>query len=115
MDKIEIYAKFTSIDPANLAGFKAAIAEVVALATDEADTLQYDWSFNEDETKCVVREAYTDSAAVLTHMDHVGEALERLFALGGAFDVDSFGDASPELLAVGESFGAVVYKQFAGL
>jgi hypothetical protein len=48
-------------------------------------------------------------------MENVGEALERLFALGGAFDVDSFGDASPELLAVGESFGAVVYKQFAGL
>ena len=65
MEQIQLTATLPSIAPGNLAEFKELAARALELTKGEATTLQYDWFFSDDETKCVVRETYANSDANL--------------------------------------------------
>ena len=77
MEKIQVSAVFPNIAPADLAAFKQVAAAALELTIPEPGTLHYDWFFSEDETKCVVREVYANSDAMLAHLGNVGELLGR--------------------------------------
>ena len=83
MEKFQVSAVFPSIAPSDLTEFKQVAAEALERTIPEPGTLHYDWFFSEDETKCVVREIYADSDALLAHLGNVGELLGRLIELGG--------------------------------
>ena len=111
---IQVTATFPSIAPANLAEFKEAASRAVELTTSEPGALQYDWFLSSDETKCVVRETYADSDAILTHMANLGELLGKLAELGGGLEVEAFGDPSPEVMEAAAALGPTVYRFFQG-
>ena len=97
MEKIQVSAVFPNIAPGDLTEFKRVAAEALKLTIPEPGTLHYDWFFSEDETKCVVREIYADSDAMLAHLGNVGDLLGRLVELGGGLEPEGFGSPSAEL------------------
>jgi hypothetical protein len=75
---------------------------------------QYDWFFNADESKCVVREIYADSDAVLTHLGSVGDLLAQIIDVGGGIEIEVFGDPSDALLEATEALQPSIYSYFQG-
>ena len=60
--------------------FRALMAEMVgATKTNEAGTLDYEWSTSADGKRCHIFERYVDSAAVLTHVGTFGERFAGRF------------------------------------
>ncbi len=76
--------------------------------------LQYDWFFNGDESKCVVRETYANSDAVLTHLGLVGDMLGTIIELGGGVEIEVFGSPSEQLVKATEAFQPTIYSYFQG-
>ena len=114
MQKIQVSAVFPNIAPADLAAFKQVAAEALKLTIPEPGTLHYDWFFSEDETKCVVREIYADSDAMLAHLGNVGELLGRLIELGGGLEPEGFGSPSAALAEAIAPFSPTMYGHFQG-
>ena len=112
--KIQVSAVFPNIAPADLAAFKQVAAEALELTIPEPGTLHYDWFFSEDETKCVVREIYADSDAMLAHLGNVGELLGRLIELGGGLEPEGFGSPSAALAEAIAPFSPTMYGHFQG-
>lgn len=112
MSKIQFTATFPKIPAENLSTFKEIAAQQMVATRTEAGSLQYDWFFNDDETKCIVREAYADSDAVLAHGANVGELLGRLGEVGGVMELEVFGSPSDDLTAMFGAMNAPVYKPF---
>ncbi len=114
MEHIQFTATLPSIAPADLAEFKRVAGEALELTTAEAGNLQYDWFLSNDETKCVVRETYENSDAVLAHIATVGELVGQLAQLGGGLEIEGFGTLSPELAEAAAAFQPTVYSFFQG-
>lgn len=114
MEKIQITATLPNIAAENVAAFKEVAARALELTRAEATTLQYDWFFSDDETRCVVRETYANSDAVLAHIANVGELIGKLAELGGGLEIEAFGDPSPELLEAAAAFEPTIYRFFQG-
>ena len=106
MGQIHINAVFSDIDPSRLDDFKAVAGELLRITNDDDGVLSYDWYLSDDGTRCVVRETYADSAAVVAHLPLVGEQLAKIGELCGAAEGDVLGDASPELRAMIDATGA---------
>jgi quinol monooxygenase YgiN len=112
MSSIQFTATFPSIPAHNLAAFKEVAARLMAATRTEAGNLQYDWFFSDDETQCVVREAYVDSDAVFVHSANVGELIGEMGDIGGDMRVEAFGDLSDQLRDLMASMDAAVYRPF---
>ncbi len=80
----------------------------------DTGTLQYDWFYNDERQECVVRETYTDSEALLNHLDNLGELLEELNHLG-SMSVDIYGKPSTELQEALEGTNLTIYESIEGL
>ncbi len=98
----------------NLDEFKRLAAEALKVTAEDPGVLQYDWFFNEDASKCVVRETYADSDAVLTHLSLVGDLLGKIVEVGGGMEVEVFGDPSDALLKATEALQPTIYSYFQG-
>jgi len=95
--------------------FRAAAAACMeSVRENDTGTLQYDWFFSQDQTTCLVRERYQDSAALI---DHIGNLGDRLGALLETCDIeiDLFGDPSPELVDAVAALPTTVYPFFQGI
>lgn len=114
MDEIQLNAVLPSISPGDLAEFKKVAARCLELTEKEATTLRYDWFFSDDETRCVVRETYADSDAILAHMANMGGLIGQLAELGGGLEVEVFGDPSAELVEAAAAFEPAIYRFFQG-
>jgi quinol monooxygenase YgiN len=112
MEQIQLTATLPNIEPGNLAEFKELAARALEITRGEETTLQYDWFFSDDETKCVVRETYANSDAILAHIANVGDLIGKLAELGGGLEIEAFGDLSPELREAAAVFQPTVYRFF---
>ena len=63
---------------------------------------------------CIVREAYTNSEALLAHSANVGDLLPQLFELGGSLEVEMFGNPSPALAEALAAFNPAIYSYLLG-
>jgi hypothetical protein len=115
VDKIQASVTFPKISPDNLDKFKALAAEALKIAADEPGILQYDWFFNADETRCLVRETFANSEAIMTHLGNVGEILGPVAQLGGGIEIEMFGgQPSDEVLQALAMFRPTHYPYFQG-
>lgn len=95
--------------------FKVLAVQCMTLVREkDSGTLQYDWFLNEDESVCVVREAYRDSAALIRHIDNVGDTLAALLDIGD-MELEIFGAPSDDVVAATKDLGAKVYPHFQSL
>lgn len=114
MDRIQLTATYPNVTPENRAEFRRVAAQSLEIAKGEPGVLQFDWFFNDDETRCVMRETYESSEAVLEHVASIGDIFGRLIELGGGFQLEVFGSPSPQLLEAGAVFQPTVYSYFQG-
>ena len=101
MQPIEVSARMT-IRAGKLEEFTHQATECIR-QTKEKDTktLRYDWFINREGTACEVREVYDNSAGLIEHRMHVGDALNRLFReVADNHAVTIYGDPSPQLVAL---------------
>lgn len=114
MGQIQVTTTLPNIAPGNLPEFKELAARALEITKGEETTHQYDWFFSDNETKCVLRETYANSDAILTHMANIGDLLGKLGELGGGLEIEAFGDPSPELLEAAAALQPTVYRYFQG-
>ena len=115
MDRIQVTVTFPKISKDNLDKFKVLAGEALKIAADEPGVLQYDWFFNADETRCLVRETFENSDAILIHLGNVGEILGPVAQLGGGIEIEMFGGSpSDELVQALAMFRPAHYPFFQG-
>jgi quinol monooxygenase YgiN len=79
--------------------FKRLSAQCMEIVrTKDTGTLTYDIYFNDDESECIVHEAYTDSEALMEHAAHLGDLSEAILATGSVHG-ELLGEPSAELRA----------------
>lgn len=116
MKKIHLTAKF-KIHDGKIEEAKQIAAECIALVKEKEvgnGALQYDWFFSPDQTECVVRETYTDSNAVLAHMQNLAEPLGKLMGISD-LALEVYGNPSVELQKAASAFVPKVYTYYQGL
>jgi Antibiotic biosynthesis monooxygenase len=99
MEQIQINAVFPRVEPACRAEFEELAGQLVRITREEPGSVHYDW-FIDDDGRCVLRETWSNSAAVVAHLPLVEGVLARLVDIGGGFEAEVFGHPSPELRAV---------------
>ena len=111
MSELQVTARF-AIHDGQLDAFKSlAEACMASVREKDTDTLQYDWFLDPDGTKCVVRERYASSEAVLAHIGNLGELLGQLMGTAD-MSLEVFGDPSPELAEASAGLSPKVYGLF---
>lgn len=114
MKDIQVSARLI-IKPEKMQEFKKLARSCVEMVKQkDSGTTQYDWFYNEQESACVVRERYVDSAAVLEHMANVGDLLGGLFELSD-ISLDLYGSPSENLKNALEGFDVTYYDFGVGL
>ena len=62
----------------------------------DTGTLQFEISFNDDQSECIVLERYRDSQALVQHAEHLGDLSEAIIRTG-SFAGELIGEPSAEL------------------
>lgn len=118
MTEVQVIRRM-SIRPGTLERFKRQVADCVRLAASkDIGILRYDWLISRDGTTCEVREAYSDSDALLLHRANVADAMDTL--LNEFVDqhvTTAYGEPSPQLVRLADILGPSVtwYSLFDGL
>ena len=73
----------------------AALAMEIVRNTDTG-TLQFEISFNDDQSECIILERYRDSQALIEHAEHFGDLSEAIIRTG-SFAGELIGEPSAEL------------------
>ena len=63
---------------------------------NDTGTLQFEVSFNDDQSECIVLERYRDSQALIEHAEHFGDLSEAIIRTG-SFAGELIGEPSAEL------------------
>lgn len=99
-----------------LEGFLAQSREVARLTKErDTGTFRYDW-YLRDNKEAWILEEYASSEAWMEHRQHVGEALDKLFAeYADGHNVLVFGEPTPELFELGNKLmaGRIQWFSFA--
>jgi hypothetical protein len=112
VQQIQVTARFANIPSGNIAEFTRLAARAMELTRGEAGALQYDWFLDDDGSRCIVREAYQDSDAVLAHVAGLGEVVGQLLEVGGGCSFEVCGDPSPELVEATSGLQLTVLPTF---
>ena len=80
----------------------------------DTGTLQFEVSFNDDQSECIVLERYRDSQALIEHAEHFGDLGQALLRAGWVSG-ELIGEPSAELKAMMASSGIRVFTPFLSL
>jgi quinol monooxygenase YgiN len=77
--------------------FKRLAAPAMEIVRNkDTGTLQFEISFNDDQSECIVLERYRDSQALIEHAEHFGDLSEAIIRTG-SFAGELIGEPSAEL------------------
>jgi quinol monooxygenase YgiN len=80
--------------------FKRLAAKAMEIVRNkDTGTLQFEISFNDDQSECIVLERYRDSQALIEHAEHFGDLSEAIIRTG-SFAGELIGEPSAELKAM---------------
>ena len=80
-----------------LEAFKRLAAQAMEIVRNQdTGTLQFEISFNDDQSECIVLERYRDSQALIEHAEHFGDLSEAIIRTG-SFAGELIGEPSAEL------------------
>ena len=95
--------------------FKAlAAAYTDAVRAGEPGTLEYQWWLSEDGSKGLLKETFTGSEALLTHIANVGPSLSDLLAIAPFTRWEIFGEPSADARNALDEFGVVYFQHVVG-
>jgi quinol monooxygenase YgiN len=83
---------------------------------NEPETLTYKFYLNQNNTKCIVRETYSNSDAVFAHAYDVASqrVLPKIFNVAKISKFDVYGKPSEKLRRVLTNFSLGIYNLFTG-
>ena len=114
MSKLSYVLEFT-VNDGMIEDFKTKAKSYIAAVRDsEPGTLGYNWYLQKDGQRCLLHETFTDSEALLTHLDNVGPSLPELLAFAPITRFEVFGTASEAVVSALASFGAVHFPHLGG-
>ena len=65
--------------------FKRLAAQAMEIVRNkDTGTLQFEISFNDDQSECIVLERYRDSQALIEHAEHFGDLSEAIIRTGSS-------------------------------
>jgi quinol monooxygenase YgiN len=89
--------------------FKRLAAEGMAIVRNkDTGVLQFEISFNDDQSECIILERYRDSDALIEHSQNFGDLSEAIIRTG-SFAGELIGEPSDELKAMMTSSGIRVF------
>ena len=95
--------------------FKRLAAQAMEIVRNlDTGTLQFEVSFNDDQSECIVLERYRDSQALIEHAEHFGDLGQALLRAGWVSG-ELIGEPSAELKAMMASSGIRVFTPFLSL
>ena len=95
--------------------FKRLAAQAMEIVRNlDTGTLQFEVSFNDDQSECIIVERYRDSQALIEHAEHFGDLGQALFRAGWVSG-ELIGEPSAELKAMMASSGIRVFTPFLSL
>lgn len=115
MSSIFFHTTFINITPENRGRFEEAAARMLELAREETGLVGYDWYWDPTGTKCVVREEFVDSAAILAHIEQCKDVIPQAVEFGGGLTVQIFGTMTDEVADAMSQFGAEAHSWMQGL
>ena len=99
MSELQGIARF-KFHEGKLEEFKRLSARAMEIARiRDTGTLQFEISFNDDQSECIVLERYRDSEALIEHGAHLGELAGAILATGSVTSA-CLGEPSAELRAL---------------
>lgn len=101
---------YFKVRPGNLEAVKQLLREFVARTASEPKVLYYEFTINGDTVFC--REAYTDGAGALAHLQNVGDLLEKMASLSDLERLEIHGPAA-ELKQLRNALGSLNPAWFA--
>lgn len=116
MNTMSAVAIFPSIPPENLEEFKELLSEMMLVIQEQESIIRYDVFFNDDSTRCVVLEEFSEPAGTIEHVRKNAVILDRLVALGGAVDGSIFpkGPEDQALREIRAGWDVKIHTHFAG-
>lgn len=114
--KIYFRAEFI-ISKEKLHDYKKLVQELCKyVEANEPHTLEYQFYFDDDETKCVVHETYADSEAALFHNDGIASKtiLPKIFEIAQINKFEVYGNPSEKLQRVLSTFNTQKFNIFTG-
>ena len=95
--------------------FKRLAAQAMEIVRNlDTGTLQFEVSFNDDQSECIIFERYRDSDALIEHAQNFGDLGEALVRTGWVAG-ELVGEPSAELKATMASSGIRVFTPFLSL
>lgn len=113
--KGELYSIYhMTIKPKDYAEFEALVALIVEAASDEPDTLTYEYVVNPGHTEVHIVERYR-MAGVLPHVNETfAPFAQKFLSLAKIEKVFVYGEPTPEIRAKLDGFGATYFTPFKG-
>jgi len=115
-ENIHVRAEFV-IEKGNLNEYKNLIKEMSkAVEVNEPNTLDYQFYINDDGTRCMVHETYTNSEAVLEHNNSIASQtiLPKIFKVSKINRLDVYGKPNKELQELLTKFNVQTFNIFTG-
>ena len=111
MSALQGIARFEFHD-GQLEEFKRLAAQGMEIVRNkDTGTVQFEISFNDDRSECIILERYTDSQALIEHSEHFGD-LGQALVRAGWVSGELVGEPSAELKAMMASSGIRVFTPF---
>ena len=70
------------------------------VATEESQTLEYDFYFNEDKSKLYISECYSDNNAALEHLNNFNQFSDDFFKNIEILKVNMFGPVNEKIRSI---------------
>ena len=97
-----------------IAMLKIVLSDAIERTQHETGCLNYEFWFNEDETKIYAFERYADPESCLAHIRNVGKELPRFFDCVKMDPIIIFGNVTPPIEKIFKKMNATYVKFFKG-
>jgi len=97
--------------------FKQMVQEITRIVKqNESGCMSYQWFFNDDETKCVITEWYSDQEAALAHLNGEGatKLLPKLLEIAKITRLEIYGEPGEEVKSRLIKLGGKTFHFFIG-
>jgi quinol monooxygenase YgiN len=113
---VQWIVEFT-INKDKLDAFKQMVREITRIVKqNEFGCRSYQWYFNDDETKCVITEWYSDQEAALAHLNGEGatKLLPKLLEIAKITRLEIYGEPGEEVRSRLTKLGGKMFHFFTG-
>ena len=81
------------------------------VATEESQTLEYDFYFNEDKSKLYIDECYSDNEAALEHLNNFNQFSDDFFKNIEILKVNMFGPVNDKIRSIFSGQNTIFWKE----